>query len=78
MTHSTMLPPSSRRALVERADLYDEIVGKISAKLGTVRSSWVQTCGISGVAPRLTLQKNGVTGRSFPYIDVLILCGAVV
>jgi antirestriction protein ArdC len=78
MTRSATRPAPSGRASGDRANLYDEIIGKIIAELEAGRLPWVQPWGTSGVAAPLALPKNAATGRRYSGINVLILWGAVV
>ena len=61
----------------DRANLYDEITGRIIAELEAGRFPWVQPWGTSANAP-LGLPKNASTGRNYSGINILILWGAVV
>jgi antirestriction protein ArdC len=78
MTRSTTRPAPSGRASGDRANLYDEITGKIIAELEAGRLPWVQPWGTSGVAAPVALPKNAATNRRYSGINVLILWGAVV
>jgi antirestriction protein ArdC len=78
MTRSATRPAPSGRASGDRANLYDEITGKIIAELEAGRLPWVQPWGTSGVAAPLALPKNAATGRRYSGINVLILWVAVV
>ncbi|BDG74378.1 ArdC family protein [Roseomonas fluvialis] len=78
MTRSATRPAPSGRASGDRANLYDEITGKIIAELEAGRLPWVQPWGTSGVAAPLALPKNAATSRRYSGINVLILWGAVV
>ena len=78
MTRSATRPAPSGRASADRANLYDEITGRIIADLEAGRLPWVQPWGTSGVAAPLALPKNAATGRRYSRINVLILWGAVV
>ena len=76
-----MRPSSSRRntaSTPDRANLYDEITGKIIADLEAGCVPWVQPWGASGVPAPLTMPRNATTGRAYSGINVLILWGAVV
>ncbi len=66
------------RAGSDRANLYDEITGKIIAELEAGRFPWVQPWGKSTVKAPLGLPKNASTGRTYSGINILILWGAVV
>lgn len=66
------------RAGADRANLYDEITGKIIAELEAGRLPWVQPWGKSAAMAPLGLPKNASTGRSYSGINILILWGAVV
>ncbi|BDG71587.1 ArdC family protein [Roseomonas fluvialis] len=78
MTRSATRPAPSGRASADRANLYDEITGKIIGELEAGRLPWVQPWGTSGVAAPLALPKNAATSRRYSGINVLILWGAVV
>jgi len=78
MTRSATRPAPSGRASGDRANLYDEITGRIIAELEAGRLPWVQPWGTSGVAAPIALPKNAATGRRYSGINVLILWGAVV
>ena len=69
---------SSTTAVAERANLYDEITGRIVAELEAGRLPWVQPWGTAGVAAPLSMPRNAATGRGYSGINVLILWGAVV
>ena len=75
MTHSATRPAQSGRASGDRANLYNEITGKIIAELEAGRLPWVQPWGTSGVAAPIALPKNAATGRRYSGINVLILWG---
>ena len=62
----------------DRANLYDEITGKIIAELEAGRVPWVQPWGTAAAKAPLGLPKNASTGRSYSGINILILWGAVV
>ncbi|PZU64150.1 zincin-like metallopeptidase domain-containing protein [Sphingobium sp.] len=66
------------RAGSDRANLYDEITGKIIAELEAGRFPWVQPWGKSTAKAPLGLPKNASTGRTYSGINILILWGAVV
>jgi antirestriction protein ArdC len=66
------------RTGADRANLYDEITGKIIAELEAGRLPWVQPWGKSTAMAPLGLPKNASTGRSYSGINILILWGAVV
>lgn len=68
----------SARPASDRANLYDEITGKIIAELEAGRVPWVQPWGTSAAKAPLGLPKNASTGRSYSGINVLILWGAVI
>ncbi|RWH49463.1 MAG: DUF1738 domain-containing protein [Mesorhizobium sp.] len=68
----------SRRTGTDRANLYDEITGKIIAELEAGRFPWVQPWGTSSAQAPLGLPKNASTGRAYSGINILILWGAVV
>jgi antirestriction protein ArdC len=62
----------------DRASLYDEITGKILAKLEAGRLPWIQPWGTAAAKAPLAMPKNTATGRRYSGINVLILWGAVV
>ena len=66
------------RTGADRANLYDEITGKIIAELEAGRLPWVQPWGTAAAKAPLGLPKNASTGRSYSGINILILWGAVV
>ncbi|RWE06344.1 MAG: DUF1738 domain-containing protein [Mesorhizobium sp.] len=68
----------SRRTGRDRANLYDEITGKIIAELEAGRLPWVRPWGTSAAAAPLGLPRNARTGRGYSGINILILWGAVV
>jgi len=61
-----------------RANLYDEITGKIIAELEAGRFPWVQPWGKSTAKAPLGLPKNASSGHTYSGINILILWGAVV
>jgi len=64
----------SRRVEVS---LYDEVTTKIIAQLEAGRLPWVQPWGRAGGAA-LSLPRNGVTGRRYSGVNILLLWGAVI
>jgi antirestriction protein ArdC len=62
----------------DRANLYDEITGRIIAELEAGRFPWVQPWGTSAAKAPLGLPKNASSGRNYSGINILILWGAVV
>ncbi|MCF1743103.1 ArdC family protein [Paradevosia shaoguanensis] len=66
------------RTGADRANLYDEITGKIIAELEAGRVPWVQPWGTSAAKAPLGLPRNAATSRSYSGINVLILWGAVI
>lgn len=62
----------------ERANLYDEITGKIIAELEAGQFPWVQPWGSSTAQAPLGLPRNASTGRAYGGINILILWGAVI
>lgn len=66
------------RAGADRARLYDEITGKISAELEAGRFPWVQPWGTTAAKAPLAMPCNAVTRRRYTGINVLLLWGAVV
>lgn len=57
--------------------LYDEVTGKIIAQLEAGRFPWVQPWG-RPQGPALALPRNGITGRRYSGINILLLWGAVI
>lgn len=66
------------RAGESRANLYDEITGKIIAELEAGRVPWVQPWGTAAAKAPLAMPKNASTGRHYSGVNVLILWGAVI
>jgi antirestriction protein ArdC len=66
------------RAGESRANLYDEITGKIIAELEAGRVPWVQPWGTAAAKATLAMPKNAATGRQYTGVNVLILWGAVI
>ncbi|KAB2676675.1 ArdC family protein [Brucella tritici] len=66
------------RTGADRANLYDEITGRIIAELEAGRFPWVQPWGTSAAKAPLGLPKNASSGRNYSGINILILWGAVV
>jgi len=66
------------RTGADRANLYDEITGKIIAELEAGRVPWVQPWGTSAAKAPLGLPRNATTSRCYSGINVLILWGAVI
>ena len=62
----------------DRANLHDEITGKIIAELETGRVPWVQPWRSASTKAPLAMPSNGATGRHYSGINVLILWGAVI
>ncbi len=62
----------------DRANLYDEITGKIIAELEAGRFPWAQPWGKATAKAPLGLPQNASTGRAYSGINILILWGAVV
>ncbi len=60
-----------------RANLYDEVTGRILAQLKEGRLPWVQPWGLNG-ATSAALPRNALTLRRYSGINVLILWGAVI
>src|SRR3546814_9381265 len=65
----------------DRANLYDEVTGRIISELEAGRFPWVQPWGRrdgddSGTAPGLP--RNATTGRSYSGVNILILWGEVI
>ena len=61
-----------------RANLYDEITGRILAELEAGRLPWIQPWGTAAAKAPLAMPRNAATGRGYSGINVLILWGAVV
>lgn len=59
------------------ACLYEEVTAKIIAQLEAGRLPWVQPWGRTPAAP-LSLPRNGVTGRRYSGVNILLLWGAVI
>lgn len=76
---ATAAAPTSARQRGRRdgPSLYDEVTGKIIAELEAGRLPWVQPWGRSNHA-HPSLPRNGVTGRRYSGINVLVLWGAVI
>ena len=68
----------SVRTGLDRANLYEEITGKIIAELKAGPFPWVQPWGSSPTQAPLGLPKNAATCRTYSGINILILWGAVV
>lgn len=66
------------RAGGSRANLYDEITGKIIAELEAGRVPWVQPWGTAAAKAPLAMPKNASTARQYSGVNVLILWGAVI
>lgn len=66
------------RAGESRANLYDEITGKIIAELEAGRVPWVQPWGTAAAKAPLAIPKNASTSRQYSGVNVLILWGAVI
>ena len=66
------------RAGESRANLYDEITGKIIAELEASRVPWVQPWGTAAAKAPLAIPKNASTSRQYSGVNVLILWGAVI
>jgi antirestriction protein ArdC len=64
----------SRRA---EASLYDEVTTNIIDQLEAGRLPWVQPWGGAGSAA-LSLPRNGITGRRYSGVNILLLWGAVI
>ncbi|MFC5396754.1 ArdC family protein [Bosea vestrisii] len=71
--HSDRARPGSARA-----NLYDEITGKIIAELEAGRVPWVQPWGTAAAKAPLAMPRNAATGRHYSGVNVLILWGAVI
>ena len=70
-------PDRKRPARQGEVSLYDEVTGKIIAQLEAGRFPWVQPWGRAKGAA-LALPRNGVTGRRYSGINILLLWGAVI
>lgn len=68
----------THRSGTDRANLYDEITGKIIAEIEEGRLPWVQPWGRATTQAPLGLPKNAATSRAYSGINILILWGAVV
>lgn len=66
------------RAGESRANLYDEITGKIIAELEAGRVPWVQPWGTAAAKAPLAMPRNAATSRRYSGVNVLILWGAVI
>lgn len=60
----------------EKADLYEEVTARVVAELEQGRVPWVQPWGAGKAA--LGLPRNGLSGRPYSGINILILWGAVI
>lgn len=60
----------------ETGNLYDEVTARIVAELEQGRLPWVQPWGAGKTA--LGLPRNGLSGRAYAGINILILWGAVI
>ena len=60
-----------------RANLYDEVTGRILAQLREGRLPWVQPWGLGG-ATSAALPRNACSGRRYSGINILILWSAVI
>src|SRR5580693_6494648 len=69
---------ASARPGQHRANLYDEITGKIIAELEAGRVPWVQPWATAAPKAPLAMPKNAATGRQYSGINVLILWGSVI
>ncbi|MGR4866549.1 ArdC family protein [Caulobacter sp. LARHSG274] len=69
--------PSRRGSGSGEVSLYDEVTRKIIAQLEAGRLPWVQPWGRAGGAA-LSLPRNGITGRRYSGVNILLLWGAVV
>ncbi len=61
----------------EGGNLYDEVTRKIITQLEAGRLPWVQPWGRAGGAA-LSLPRNGITGRRYSGVNILLLWGAVI
>lgn len=59
------------------ASLYDEVTRRIIDQLAAGRLPWVQPWGTAGRAA-LSLPRNGITGRRYSGVNILLLWGAVI
>ena len=59
------------------ASLYDEVTHRIIDQLEAGRLPWVQPWGTAGRAA-LSLPRNGITGRRYSGVNILLLWGAVI
>jgi antirestriction protein ArdC len=72
---------SKRQPPAERANLYDEVTGRIVSELEAGRFPWVQPWGRpngQGFSAAPGLPRNGLTSRNYSGVNVLILWGAVI
>lgn len=69
--------PSRRGSGAGEVSLYDEVTRKIIAQLEAGRLPWVQPWGRAGGAA-LCLPRNGITGRRYSGVNILLLWGAVI
>lgn len=69
--------PSRRGAGSGEVSLYDEVTRKVIAQLEGGRLPWVQPWGRAGGAA-LSLPRNGITGRRYSGVNILLLWGAVI
>jgi antirestriction protein ArdC len=70
--------PVQGRAGESRANLYDEITGKIIAELEAGRLPWVQPWGTAAAKAPLAMPQNASTARHYSGVNILILWGAVI
>lgn len=69
--------PSRRGSGSGEVSLYDEVTQRIITQLEGGRLPWVQPWGRAGGAA-LSLPRNGITGRRYSGVNILLLWGAVI
>ena len=70
-------PARQTSAARSEVSLYDEVTGKIIAQLEAGRFPWVQPWR-RPKGPALALPRNGITGRRYSGVNILLLWGAVI
>ncbi|NGM49326.1 DUF1738 domain-containing protein [Caulobacter sp. 602-2] len=65
------------RSSAPEVNLYEEVTARIIRELEAGRLPWVQPWGRAPGAP-LSLPRNGVTGRRYSGVNILLLWGAVI
>ncbi len=74
---STKTPPAATPSRRVEVSLYDEVTRKIIDQLAAGRLPWVQPWGRVGGAA-LSLPRNGITGRRYSGVNILLLWGALI